>query len=45
VPCGPETDARIRVDPPTPQSFLNEWMQDLNADAVRYFGALAKSPA
>jgi GNAT superfamily N-acetyltransferase len=45
VPCGPETDARIRVDPPTPQSFLNEWMQDLNADTVRYFGAFAKSPA
>jgi RimJ/RimL family protein N-acetyltransferase len=45
VPCGPETDARIRVDPPTPQSFFTEWLQDQNADAVRYFGVLAKSPA
>ena len=45
VPCGPETDARVRVDPPTPQSFMNEWLQDVNADAVRYFGVLAKSPA
>jgi RimJ/RimL family protein N-acetyltransferase len=45
VPCGPETDARIRVDPPTPQTYFVEWLQDQNSEAVRYFGALAKSPA
>ena len=45
IPCGPETDARIRIDPPTPQSYLSEWFQDQNAEVVRYFGAFAKSPA
>ena len=45
IPCGPETDARIRIDPPTPQSYLTEWFQDQNAEVVRYFGAFAKSPA
>jgi hypothetical protein len=45
IACGPETDARIRLDPPTPQSFFSEWLHDHNAELVRHFAALAKSPA
>ena len=45
VPCGAETDAHIRLAPPTPQTFFTEWLHDRNADMVRYFAAFAKSPA
>jgi RimJ/RimL family protein N-acetyltransferase len=45
VPCGAETDARIRIKPPTAQSFFLEWLQDHNSNAVRYFGSFAKSAA
>ena len=44
-PCGAETDAHIRLAPPTPQTFFTEWMNDRNAEMVRYFAAFAKSPA
>ena len=45
VPCGAETDAHIRLAPPTPQTFLSEWLHDRNGEMVRYFAAFAKSPA
>jgi GNAT superfamily N-acetyltransferase len=45
VPCGAETDAHIRLAPPTPQSYFTEWLQDGNAEMVRYLAAFAKSPA
>ena len=45
VPCGAETDAHIVISPATPQTHFTEWLQDRNADMVRYFAAFAKSPA
>jgi GNAT superfamily N-acetyltransferase len=45
IPCGGETDARIQVEPPTPQTYFVEWLHDRNAETLRYFGAFAKSPA
>jgi len=45
VPCGSETDAHIRLAPSTAQTHFTEWLQDHNADLVRYFAAFAKSPA
>jgi GNAT superfamily N-acetyltransferase len=45
VPCGAETDAHVRIAPPTPQTYMTEWLQDQNAEMVRYFAAFAKSPA
>jgi len=45
VRCGPETDAHILIAPATPQSHFTEWLQDHNAEMVRYFAAFAKSPA
>jgi len=32
---GSETDAYLVLEPATPQSILNEWVQDSSADAVR----------
>ena len=45
VPCGGETDAHVVIAPATPQSHFTEWLQDHNAEMVRYFAAFAKSPA
>ena len=45
VPCGPETDAHVLIDPPTPHSFFEEWFQDNNSELLRYFAPFAKSPA
>jgi GNAT superfamily N-acetyltransferase len=45
VPCGGETDAHIRLEPSTPHTHFTEWLQDRNAEMVRYFAAFAKSPA
>ena len=45
VPCAGETDAYIRLAPGTPQTHFTEWLQDHNAELVRYFAAFAKSPA
>jgi GNAT superfamily N-acetyltransferase len=45
IPCGHETDARIRVDPPTPQTHFVEWLQDRNADVVRCYSVFSKHPA
>ena len=45
VPCGGETDAHIEIEPPTPQSFFTEWLQDQNADMVRYIGTFARRAA
>ena len=45
VPCGGETDAHLRLEPSTPQTHFTEWLQDQNAEVVRYFAAFAKSPA
>jgi GNAT superfamily N-acetyltransferase len=45
IPCGGETDARIGISPPTPQTYFTEWLQDQNAEMVRCFAALAKSAA
>jgi len=44
-PCGAETDAHIRLAPPTAQTYLSEWLHDRNGEMVRYFAAFAKSPA
>ena len=45
TPCGAETDAHIRLAPPTAQTFFTEWVHDRNAEMARYFAAFAKSPA
>ena len=45
VPCGGETDAHIRLAPPTPQTYFTEWLDDRNSEVTRYFAAFAKSPA
>jgi RimJ/RimL family protein N-acetyltransferase len=45
VPCGAETDAHVRIAPPTAHTYFTEWLQDNNAELVRYFAAFAKSPA
>ena len=42
IPCGPETDARILVDPPTPQTHFVEWLQDRNADTVRCYSVFSR---
>lgn len=34
VPAGSETDARLKLEPPTAQSFLTEWFQDQHAGTV-----------
>ena len=41
VPCGPETDAHVEIDPPTPHSFFMEWLQDHSSEMVRSFAAFA----
>jgi len=45
IPCGEETDARILVDPPTPQTHFVEWLQDRNADVVRCYSVFSKRAA
>ena len=35
IPAGAETEARLALDPPTPQSHYLEWMQDNQAKAVQ----------
>jgi GNAT superfamily N-acetyltransferase len=45
IPCGAETDARIRVEPPTPQSYFVEWLQEVNSETVRIAGAFTPPAA
>ena len=35
IPCGPETDARLAIDPPTSESVVTEWVQDSHARVVQ----------
>jgi hypothetical protein len=34
VPAGPETDARLALDPATPHTVFTEWLQEYQAVAV-----------